>query len=73
MAPRTIPSAAADRATSEMLRVLASKTETERLQIAWGMWRSARKMLQRIVTAEHPELTGREQDQITARRMSHGS
>ena len=56
----------------EMARVLATKTEAERLQIAWGMWRSARRMIIRVVSAERPELSEQEVERETARRMSHG-
>lgn len=57
----------------EMARVLAAKTEAERLRIGWGMWRSARRMLVRIVSAESPELSPEELQQAVARRMSHGT
>ncbi len=57
----------------EVVRVLARKTEAERLQIAWGMWRSANRMLQRIVAAETPELSPEERQQVVAKRMSHGT
>ena len=57
----------------EMVRVLAAKSEAERLQIAWGMWRSAYRMVQRIVAMELPDLSVEEQQQVVARRMSHGT
>ena len=57
----------------EMVRVLAAKSEAERLQIAWGMWRSAYRMVQRIVAMECPDLSAEEQMKIVARRMSHGA
>ena len=56
-----------------MVRVLAAKSEAERLQLAWGMWRSAFRMVQRIVAMELPELSAEEQQQVVARRMSHGT
>ncbi|MFM8477037.1 MAG: hypothetical protein ACKOEO_14760 [Planctomycetaceae bacterium] len=55
--PKRASDAAADVIQPEMARVLAANTEAERLQIAWGMWRSARKMIERIVAAERPELS----------------
>ena len=55
----------------EMVRVLAAKSEAERLQLAWGMWRSAYRMVQRIVAIEFPELSAGEQQQVVARRMTH--
>jgi hypothetical protein len=64
---------AADVIQPEMARVLAAKTEAERLQIAWGMWRSARKITERIVAAERPQLSLVEVQTIVARRMSHGT
>ena len=57
----------------DMVRVLASKSEAERLQIVWGMWRSAYRMVQRIVAIELPDLSAKEKQQVVARRMSHGS
>ena len=57
----------------EMARVLAAKTEAERLQISWGMWRSARRMIERIVAAESPEISPEELQNIVARRLSHGT
>ena len=62
-----------DRIDPEMARVLAAKTERERLQIAWGMYRSARRMLQRIVQFEHCDLSPEEQQRIVTNRMSHGT
>ncbi len=57
----------------EMARVLAMKTEAERLQIAWGMWRSARRMITRIVSAEFPDWSEREVEREVAKRLSHGT
>ena len=57
----------------EMVRVLPAKSEAERLQIAWRMWRSAFRIVQLIVAMELPELSAEEQQQVVARRMSHGT
>lgn len=57
----------------EMARVLAEKTEAERLQIAWGMWRSARRMITGMLSAEFPELSDRELEREVAKRLSHGT
>ena len=62
-----------DQIDDEMVALLAGKTEAERLAIAWGMWRAARRMIERIVAAEHPDLTPQEQEQVVANRMSHGT
>ena len=56
----------------DMARVLAAKTEAERLQIGWGMWRSAVRMMTRIVRVENPTWTDEEIQREVARRMSHG-
>jgi hypothetical protein len=56
----------------EMARVLARKTEAQRLQIAWGMWRSARRMITRIVSQEFPSASDPELGLEVARRLSHG-
>lgn len=56
-----------------MADVLRKKTEAERLQIAWGMWRSARDMLRTLLRAQHPEWSQVEVERETARRLSHGT
>lgn len=56
----------------DMARALAEKTEAERLQIGWGMLRSARRMMTRILRAEHPDWTDEEIGREVARRISHG-
>ncbi len=56
-----------------MAAVLRQKTETERLQIAWGMWRSARSMLHYVMRAEHPDWENAEIEREVARRLSHGA
>jgi len=68
-----LPRPAGDGMDPEMASVLAAKTERERLQIAWGMYRSARRMLQRIVQFEHDDLSPEEQQRIVTNRMSHGT
>jgi hypothetical protein len=55
----------------EVARILATKTEAERLQIAWGLWRSARDMLLNLIASQQPELSAEEVDRIVAERMSH--
>ncbi len=57
----------------EMVALLATKTETERLGIAWGMWRLARPMIERMVAAENPTLPKSEQERLVAQRMSDGT
>ena len=56
----------------DMARVLAEKTEAQRLEIGWGMWRSAVRMMTRLLRAEHPDWTDEEVNREVARRMSHG-
>jgi hypothetical protein len=52
-----------------MAEILRSKTEAERLEIAWGMWRSARSMLVNILRSEHPNWTEKEINREIARRF----
>lgn len=57
----------------DMARVLATKTPAERLAIASGMFRSARRMLEASLRADHP---GWDDDRLrteVARRLSSGS
>jgi hypothetical protein len=57
----------------DMLRVLAAKSEAERLRIGWGMWRSARNMLSRLLHAQQPSWTDNEIAAEVARRLSSGT
>ena len=57
----------------EIATILALKTEAERLQIAWGMWRSARNMLTRLVQAENNELSVDEVQTEVSRRLASGT
>ncbi len=57
----------------EIATILAQKTEAERLQIAWGMWRSARNMLTRLVQAENNELSADEVQAEVSRRLASGT
>jgi hypothetical protein len=59
-----------DPGTIEMLR---SKTAAERLEIASGMWRSARSILTNILRQDHPDWDQRRIDLEVASRLSHGS
>jgi hypothetical protein len=56
-----------------MADVLRAKSPAERLAIANGMWRSARRMIEAILRAERPDSTDEEIRREVARRMSHGA
>lgn len=62
-----------DALTLEMAVIFTAMTEAERLQIGWGMWRSAERMLKRIVAHENPHLSAREQQELVARRLAGGN
>ena len=56
-----------------VVEILRSKTPAERLAIGMGMWSSARRMLECLLSREHPDW---DEDRISrelARRLSHGS
>ncbi|HQU42035.1 MAG: hypothetical protein B7Z73_06220 [Planctomycetia bacterium 21-64-5] len=55
-----------------MAEVLREKTEWQRLEIAAGMWRSARRMVQAVIAHENPAWTTDQVDREVASRMSHG-
>ena len=57
----------------QMARLLAEKSEAERLQIAWGMWRSARRMLSQLVESEHPDWHSDQVQSEVSRRLSHAA
>ncbi len=56
-----------------MAAVLREKTELERLEIGFEMWRSAQGMIRAIVMAEHPDWSREEIERQVAKRMSHGA
>ena len=56
-----------------MAAVLRQKSEAECLQIAWGLWRSARLMLVNLLRSEHPDWSETAVNREVARRMSHGA
>jgi len=57
----------------EMAAILARKTEAERLQMAWGMWRSARNMITRLLQAENNQLPDAEIQADVSRRLASGT
>lgn len=57
----------------EMIQVLASKTGAERLAIAAGMFRSARRMISSHLRQEHPEWDAARLQSEVSRRLSHGT
>ncbi|MBD3676284.1 MAG: hypothetical protein HUJ26_22465 [Planctomycetaceae bacterium] len=59
--------------SDEMAEVLRQKTDRERLQIGFEMWRAANCMIQATVKQEHPEWSAEEIQREVARRLSHGS
>ena len=56
----------------DMAAMLREKTEWERLQIAFGPWRTARRLIRATTVAEHPDWTEAEVERHVAVRMSHG-
>lgn len=56
-----------------MADFLRSKSESERLSIAHGMWRHARGMIRSVLRSENPEWSERQLEVETARRLSHGA
>ena len=57
----------------EMIRVLAAKTGAERLAIAAGMFRSARRMVSSHLRQEHPDWDTAKVQREVALRISHGT
>ena len=57
----------------DVAAILRTKTETERLEIAFSMWRFARDMIAGNLKAEHPDWSPEELQRQVARRMSHGA
>jgi len=57
----------------DMAEILRSKTSAERLEIAFGMWRSARNMLITMLGSQHPDWSPERVAAEAARRLSHGA
>jgi Rv0078B-related antitoxin len=57
----------------EMAKVIRAKTGAERLQIASGMYSSARRMLISHLRTEHPDWDEPRVIGEAARRLSHGA
>ena len=56
-----------------MAALLRAKSGTERLRMAFGMWRTARLIVTAGVRDQHPEWTDAQVGREVARRMSHGT
>ena len=54
-------------------RILAQKTVAERIAMADGFWRSARKLVWAMLSRDHPDWTEEEIRREVARRMSRGA
>jgi hypothetical protein len=57
----------------EMARFLRTRTGAERLQIASGLFASARRMIASHLAAEHPDWDEERIQRETSRRISHGA
>ncbi len=57
----------------EMVLVLSAKTGAERLAMAAGMFRSARRMISSHLRAENPDWDTARIHAEAARRLSHGT
>ena len=55
-----------------MAAIHKNKTPGERLRVAFGLWTSARILLERILRAQHPDWDARSIRAEVARRMFHG-
>ena len=56
-----------------MAEILRRKTGAERLQIAYGMFSSARRMIISTLRALHPDWDEKQIKAEAARRLSHGA
>ena len=57
----------------EMAAVLRAKTEQERMEMGFAMWRFARDLMRSAITGEHPDWTDEAIQREVAKRMSHGA
>lgn len=56
-----------------MCKILRQKSSLERLKIAFGLWRSARKQLFSYIRSLHPEWDEKRIIKEVAKRISHGA
>jgi hypothetical protein len=56
-----------------MALVLSRMTGAQRLAIAAGMFRTARRMIESHLRAEHPDWDSRQVQAEVARRLAHGA
>lgn len=56
-----------------MCDVLRKKSSLERLEIAFGLWRSAKTQLFNYLQSQHPEWDEEKIQQEIVKRMSHGA
>lgn len=56
-----------------MAEIYKGKTSAERLQIAFGFWRSARIQLFNCIRSLHPDWDERQIQREVVRRISHGA
>ena len=56
-----------------MAEVLSGKTASERLQIGFGLWKSARDMLFSHLRSSNPEWDETKLNREVAKRLSHGA
>jgi hypothetical protein len=57
----------------EMTAIYRQKSPFERLQIAFGLWRSTRMQLMNCLRFLHPDWSERQLEQEVVRRISHGA
>lgn len=56
-----------------MAEILRRKTDVERLQIGFRMWKTARVILKAAIRSEHPDWNDDQTNREIARRISHGA
>ena len=56
-----------------MVEIYKKKTPLERLQIAFGLWRSAKIILFNNLRSLHPDWDAQRLQREVARRISHGA
>lgn len=68
-----LPSRQIESIDKAMAEIYRKKTPAQRLQIAFGLWRSARTLLFNLLRSLHPEWDEKRLQREVARRISHGT
>jgi len=69
----TLPCRRIESVDETMAEIYRKKTPAQRLQIAFGLWRSTKTLMFNLLRSLHPEWDEKRLQREVARRISHGT